>query len=195
MGKSSVSIAFSSNSAPGNLPPTVGVDIVMKTIEVDNTRICFQMFDPAGHVRTIFMSSVSKICVSLLTSVSITIHSVIQEKNWIKMSNFGFLRSADVVLVMFDVSNQNSFASCSSWLDTVKTSVDPGNLIFLVGNKIDCTEQRVVSQQEAEEFARQKNIDYYETSAASQIGISELFNEIAYRLLEMPPLTPSSEES
>lgn len=111
------------------------------------------------------------------------------------MSNFGFLRSADVVLVMFDISNQNSFSSCSSWLEMVKTSIDPGNLIFLVGNKIDCTEQRAVSQQEAEEFARQNNIDYFETSAASQIGISELFNEIAYRLLEMPPLTQPPEET
>ena len=54
VGKSSVSVAFCSGTVPGNLPATVGIDIVMKTIEVGGKRVQLQMYDPAGHVRTRF---------------------------------------------------------------------------------------------------------------------------------------------
>lgn len=51
VGKSSVSVAFASGEVPGHLPSTVGVDIVMKDIVIDQKRVRLQMFDPAGHVR------------------------------------------------------------------------------------------------------------------------------------------------
>lgn len=157
VGKSSVSLAFSTNSAPGQLPSTVGVDIVMKTIVIGQTRVCFQMFDPAGH-----------------------------EQNWIEMNNMGLWKSANAVLVMYDVTNQNSFASCVAWLDAIKSSSDASIDVFLVGNKIDRSEDRVVSVKEAKEFAKLRNLEYFETSASAQVGISELFDSLGKRLLSKP---------
>ena len=51
-------------------------------------------------------------------------------------------------------------------------------MISLVGNKIDL-ENRQVSKEEAEEFAKSQGLQYYEVSAKQNIGIESLFRSIA----------------
>lgn len=100
-----------------------------------------------------------------------------------RMSNFGLWKSANAVVVMFDVTSQISFASCESWLQAVKASIDANAYIVLVGNKVDREEDRMVSTEDGEQFARAHDMEYFETSAATQLGIEELFHEISKVLL------------
>lgn len=51
VGKSSVSVCYSTGATPKGLPATIGVDILLKETIIDGKPIQFQMFDPAGHVR------------------------------------------------------------------------------------------------------------------------------------------------
>jgi hypothetical protein len=53
----------------------------------------------------------------------------------------------------------------------------------LIGNKSDCPNPRVVSLNEAEEFAREFHLDYLETSAKLGNNIKEAFTGIASKLL------------
>jgi len=101
-----------------------------------------------------------------------------------RMSNFGLWKSANAVAVMFDVTSRPSFTSCDSWLQTVNLSVYSTALIVLVGNKIDREDERMVDKEEAEKFAKRHDMEYYETSAATQIGVEQLFHAIAQALLE-----------
>ena len=43
-----------------------------------------------------------------------------------------------------------------------------------MGNKIDCEEDRKISEHDAREMARQNNMEYYEASAKQNVGI-EIF--------------------
>ena len=51
----------------------------------------------------------------------------------------------------------------------------------LVGNKIDL-ENRQVRKDEAEDFARSLGLRYFEVSALKNIGIDDLFTEVAKAL-------------
>ena len=58
--------------------------------------------------------------------------------------------------------------------DRVDISTKP---IFLIGNKIDLP-NRVVLNEEANEYAKANNIKYFETSANNGFGIKEIFHEL-----------------
>jgi GTPase SAR1 family protein len=49
---------------------------------------------------------------------------------------------------------------------------------MLVGNKSDLTNRRMVSVDEAMEFAQSNNLAFIETSAMDDIGITEAFTQI-----------------
>ena len=50
-------------------------------------------------------------------------------------------------------------------------------LKFLVGNKIDLEDKRVIKKEEANKFAEEHNLPYIETSAKDGINIEELIDK------------------
>ena len=53
--------------------------------------------------------------------------------------------------------------------------------MVLVGNKLDLADEdngREVNQQIAEDFARQSNMQYFETSAKTDTGVNELMTHM-----------------
>ncbi len=54
-------------------------------------------------------------------------------------------------------------------------------VLCIVGNKIDLEKDRHVPLQTAEEYAQSVNAKLYHTSAKSNKGIEELFNDLAVR--------------
>eukprot|EP01091_Cochliopodium_minus_P018754 TRINITY_DN7687_c0_g1_i1.p1 TRINITY_DN7687_c0_g1~~TRINITY_DN7687_c0_g1_i1.p1 ORF type:complete len:177 (-),score=26.81 TRINITY_DN7687_c0_g1_i1:99-629(-) len=94
-----------------------------------------------------------------------------------------YYRGALAALVVFDVSNLDSFKRCKEWINELKE--DPSCkdiLIVLVGNKCDI-EKRVISKEQAEVFANEENIAYFDTSAKDNINIDLAFNHIAEKLI------------
>ena len=53
--------------------------------------------------------------------------------------------------------------------------------IVIVGNKIDL-EDHQVSRDEANEYARGLGLNYYEVSAKQNVGVEELFKELAKKM-------------
>ena len=52
------------------------------------------------------------------------------------------LKLADVVLLVFDVTDKSSFESISSkWIQLIKNHAKPNHLLFIVANKIDYANQ------------------------------------------------------
>jgi small GTP-binding protein len=86
------------------------------------------------------------------------------------------VRSAKAVVICFDVSDGATFKSVPHWYDMVSASVAEA-AFFIVGNKID--QESVVSDGEAQDYAKTINAMYYKTSAFSAEGVTELFMEIA----------------
>lgn len=74
-----------------------------------------------------------------------------------------------------------SFDQAKKWVDELKTSGNDA-MIFLVGNKCDLEESRVITKEEAESYARSISVEYIETSAKMDININELFDQMARKL-------------
>ncbi|CAL6067059.1 Rab2a [Hexamita inflata] len=93
-----------------------------------------------------------------------------------------YYRAAPCAVVVFDITNAASFKRAKDWVEELKSNGSPGCVIAIAGNKSDMSEMRQVSQDEAKEFATQKNLIFVETSAKSGDGIQDLFVKIANQL-------------
>jgi len=91
-----------------------------------------------------------------------------------------FYRGAHGILLVFDVTNVNSFLKVKYWLEEIQSHAPEGTCVALVGNKIDLTAKRAVDQKEAEKFASQHGLKYIETSAKDSTRVNE-----AFKLLSM----------
>ena len=87
-----------------------------------------------------------------------------------------YIRDANIILVVYDITNKDSFLHTEHWVDETKDLKREDAIFVLVGNKIDLEENRVVSKKEAEDFATEKGFLFYEVSAKTGEQIEELFN-------------------
>ena len=78
---------------------------------------------------------------------------------------------------MFDLTDKKSFTHVEEWLKHIEKYAKENVLKFLVGNKVDLDEKRVIKKEEANQFAEEHNLPYIETSAKDGINIEELFDK------------------
>jgi len=101
-----------------------------------------------------------------------------QEKFRVMTSSY--FGGANAVIIVFDVSNKESFNSVPKWISEAKRFSEKQKDIafFIVGNKTDLSD-RVVTQEEAEKFALQNSAIYFEVSAKTGAQVSAAFSSIA----------------
>uniref|UniRef100_A0A6B2LLW8 Uncharacterized protein n=1 Tax=Arcella intermedia TaxID=1963864 RepID=A0A6B2LLW8_9EUKA len=75
-----------------------------------------------------------------------------------------YYRGADVILLVFDITSRPSFVNCGSWLSECMNHVAKESVFALIGNKLDLQVSRNVPYEEAEAWAKEKKILYFETS-------------------------------
>ncbi|PRP78357.1 hypothetical protein PROFUN_13752 [Planoprotostelium fungivorum] len=90
-----------------------------------------------------------------------------------------FYRGANGILLIFDVTDINTFLKIRTWIEEIKKNAPESVSIVLVGNKSDITAHRMVDAVEAGAFADKHRIKYVETSAKSGEGIQEAFETLA----------------
>ena len=88
------------------------------------------------------------------------------------------IRKAQGIVVVFDLTKRETFESVVNWLEVIKENFNEVTIV-LFGNKCDCESARQVTTEEATEFAKKKNIPYFETSAKKNINIEDGFSKIS----------------
>lgn len=91
-----------------------------------------------------------------------------------------YYRDGVGVFLVFSFDIQQSFLNVNSWINDVRRLCNPKAKIFLVGNKVDLTDQRQVTKNEVEQFAKEHNVEYWETSAKTKYNIKELVLHAAF---------------
>ena len=77
-----------------------------------------------------------------------------------------FYRNSSLALIIYAINNMDSFKHAENWLNELKAQANPNVKVFLVGNKSDLENERVVSKEDGEKFKEEKNLDkFIETSA------------------------------
>eukprot|EP01126_Amoeba_proteus_P060021 TRINITY_DN78_c0_g1_i23.p1 TRINITY_DN78_c0_g1~~TRINITY_DN78_c0_g1_i23.p1 ORF type:complete len:197 (-),score=29.53 TRINITY_DN78_c0_g1_i23:218-808(-) len=89
-----------------------------------------------------------------------------------------FYQGAHGVIVLYDITNQETWASVQKWVQEVDRYA-PEAAKVLVGNKSDLAAERQVPTDEAREYADSLDIPYFETSAREGTCIEQAFKRLA----------------
>jgi Ras-related protein Rab-35 len=94
-----------------------------------------------------------------------------------------YYRGTHGVIVVYDVTNGETFSNVKRWLSEIDQNCDSVQRI-LVGNKCEDKENRVVLEEDARRLATAIKVDYYETSAKDNLNVQEMFNAITRQVLD-----------
>ena len=149
VGKTSIVLRYSDDKFHDNKIATIGIDFKIKIIKKGNERIKVSIYDTAGQERF---------------------------KNIVKH----YYKGANGVLLIYDITKRDTFEKLEFWLEDLKENSDNLNnlFIYLIGNKNDLEERREVDFEEANKFAKEKNIPYIEVSAKTGNNIKKLFDDV-----------------
>lgn len=94
-----------------------------------------------------------------------------------------YYRCAMGVVLVFSISNQQSFENIRQWMRDVNMYTENEPDKILVGNKCDLEAERMVSAHTAQNYADSLGIEYIETSAKNDINVKEAFAHLTRRII------------
>ena len=94
-----------------------------------------------------------------------------------------YFRNAVGVILVFDITERKTFDDVNMWLNDVHSLCDPTAVVLLIGNKSDLSTNRVVTLEEAEQFAQSHQIDYLEISDKDSFSVREAFVKLATQII------------
>ena len=152
VGKTALAERITKNEFHESYNSTIGVDFSTVTLDIGDQTIKTHIWDTAGQE-----------CFASIIST--------------------YYRSIAGAVIVFDVSSRNSFLKCSFWLNQIKQNGTIGHLpvIALIGNKIDRA-TREVTYDEAVNFAKKNNMNYYETSARKNIEVMKFYKGLIEKI-------------
>jgi small GTP-binding protein len=92
------------------------------------------------------------------------------------------IKNAQGIILMYDITNKNSFESIPEWIRSIKDAKGDNFPMILLGNKLDKEDIRIVSEKDGKDLAKEYNMEFFETSNKDGTNIQEagraLVNEI-----------------
>ena len=153
VGKTSIIAQFTSGKFDPDTVTSLSAQYVSKTIEFHNLQkaIKFDIWDTAGQEK---YRALAKI----------------------------FYKDAKVICLVYDITSEKTFNEIKTyWYEMVKSHADPDVLIAVVANKSDLYDNAEVKNEEGEEFAKSIGALFQSTSAKSDTGITNLFDNIGQK--------------
>ena len=107
-----------------------------------------------------------------------------------------FLKKADGIILVYDITYKISFENLNKWLKDINENAK-GLPIVLIGNKADLEENREVSKEEGNEFAKKINeeIEFYEASCKTGENIKEAIRFLVEKIYKKYQGKNMAEES
>lgn len=157
VGKSSIMLRYSDNTFNEFYVNTIGVDFRFKTMEVKGRKVKVQVWDTAGQEKFRTISST-------------------------------YYRGADAILFVYDITDASSFSDLFQyWFPEVQDHAPEVPMLILVGNKIDREEDRKVAKNDKHYIVnmggKERKALHYEVSAKNNVGVNEIFEDIAIRYI------------
>ena len=101
-----------------------------------------------------------------------------------KSISTNYIKKANGILLMYDISDKDSFNNIENWMETINENSGSKMSIVLIATKCDLKEDRKITKEEGEELAKKFGLHFYETSSKNNINIKEAFYDIANQVIE-----------
>ena len=89
------------------------------------------------------------------------------------------LRNNKGVILVYSINDKKSFDDIANyWISEINDYIQKDAVIYLVGNKSDLKDNREISFEEGNRFAKNNDIKFMETSAKNNENIQKLFKNI-----------------
>ena len=88
-----------------------------------------------------------------------------------------YYKNSVCACVVYDISSHSSFENIQSWIDDCTKQTAQSVLLVLIGNKNDLNNQREVTYEEGETFAKNHKMMFLEVSAKTGNNVNEIFEE------------------
>ena len=95
-----------------------------------------------------------------------------------------YLKKANGILLVYDVTKETSYNNIDNWLEQIKSDSDIKRPMILIGNKSDMANERVISKEKGEELAKNccGGIKFYETSCKTGDNVDKAFDDLVYQI-------------
>ena len=95
-----------------------------------------------------------------------------------------YYRGGNGVLVVYDITDRDSFENLNSWLIEIEKNANKNVYKLLIGNKSDLEEKRKVTYQEGKDFATSNGMQFIETSAKTPFKVQEAFELLTQEIIK-----------
>lgn len=156
VGKSSLVLRFVKDQFDDYRESTIGAAFLTQTISLDeNTTVKFEIWDTAGQERYKSLAPM-------------------------------YYRNANCAVVVYDITQASSLDKAKSWVKELQRQANENIIIALAGNKADMVtdqpDKRAIQTADAEAYAKEAGLLFFETSAKTATNVKELFTAIAKKL-------------
>ena len=123
VGKSCLLLRYCENSFQESHLATIGLDFRLKTITLENNR-----------------------------KIRIQIWDTAGEDRFRSITR-NYYKGAHGIVLIYDVTDQQSFQHIKDWVDKIKEESKEGVIIYLVGNKIDLIDKRIITNADGKKLS------------------------------------------
>jgi len=108
-----------------------------------------------------------------------------------------YYRGSHGIIIVYDVTDQESFNNVKRWVDYAKNSSSEKTKILIAGNKMDLISRKVVDTNIAKNFAQENGTLFIELSAKNGTNVDKIFLDMATAIYnginEVTPIEPKIE--
>ncbi|CZT05157.1 related to GTP-binding protein rab18a [Rhynchosporium graminicola] len=151
-------------------------------------RYCDDQFDNESSTATIGVDFKVKRLSVHNTAYRLNLLDTAGQERFRTLSN-SYYRGAQGIILVYDISNRESFLSMSRWFDEVENNAQPGAVTYLVGAKLDREASRTISREEGERLAEERGaVGWCEVSSKTRENVRKPFLETVGEIVKRPEL-------
>ena len=155
VGKTSLSLNLTKNTFDDSLLTTVGKESYIYQANLHGHNVKMKIWDTAGQER-------------------------------FKSMSVGVIKMVDGLILVYSIANKETFKNLDTWMNSVKNIADLSSKpVIILGNKCDLNENREVTYEEGENYAKNLGYHFYETSAKTGENVKEAFDDIFEQLYKI----------
>lgn len=181
VGKSSLLLRFTDDVFTSNYITTIGADFKIKTINIQGQSCKLQIWVTTTHDARkdteAQWAETQRLMLLVCGCLSVLCQDTAGQDRFRSLGD-AYQRGAHGVVVMYDVTDEQSFQNVRQWMQTLQQSAPDANKI-LVGNKCDEINQRQVDATRGQALANEFGIKFFETSPASNTNVTAAFTTLA----------------